>query len=170
VQNAQVDARRDVIASTGAALDYLESLYALHKDWALALASYNWGEQAVLRAAKRASAKGATPSFDALALPAETRSYVPRLQALKNIVAHPENYGIALPEIPNEPFFVTRPAVPGLDLGSAARLAEMTPDEFRALNPAFNRARVASGHIEHLVLPVDRAEAFEANLARRAGR
>jgi membrane-bound lytic murein transglycosylase D len=171
-QNAQVDARRDVIASTGAALAYLESLYALHKDWQLALASYNWGEHAVLRAAKRVDAKGGTPSFDALSLPAETRHYVPRLQALKNIVARPEAYGIVLPEIANEPYFVTvrLPAAPRLDLATAAKLAEMTPDEFRALNPAFNPGPIAQRQIGHLALPVDRVEAFEANLARRAGR
>jgi len=167
-QNAEIDARRDVVASTGAALDYLASLYALHKDWPLALASYNWGEHAVLRAANRASAKGDRPSFDALALPAETRNYVPRLQALKNIVARPAAFGIVLPEIPNAPYFVTRPAPPGLDLAAAAKLAEMTPDEFRSLNPAFKQPRIAHRHIEHIVLPVDRAEVFEANLAQRA--
>jgi membrane-bound lytic murein transglycosylase D len=168
-RNAQVDARRDVIASTGAALEYLESLYALHKDWQLALASYNWGENAVLRAAKRVGAKGETPTFDALSLPAETRHYVPRLQALKNIVASPEAHGIVLPEIANEPYFVTvsLPATPGLDLATAAKLAEMAPDEFRALNPAFNQGRIAHRQIGHLVLPVDRAEAFAVNLARR---
>jgi peptidoglycan lytic transglycosylase D len=169
-QNAQVDARRDVIASTGAALEYLESLHALHKDWQLALASYNWGEHAVLRAAKRVDAKGDTPSFGTLSLPAETRHYVPRLQALKNIIAKPAAYGIVLPEVANEPYFVTvaLPATPGLDVATAAKLAKITPDEFRALNPAFAQGRIAHGHIEHLVLPVDRAEAFEANLARRA--
>jgi membrane-bound lytic murein transglycosylase D len=169
-QNAQVDARRDVIASTGAALAYLQSLYALHEDWQLALASYNWGEHAVMRAAKRVGAKGETPSFDSLSLPVETRHYVPRLQALKNIVARPRTYGIVLPEIANEPYFVTvpLPANPELDLATAAKLAEMTTDEFRALNPAFVRGRIAHGHIDHLVLPVVRAEAFEANLARRA--
>jgi len=171
-QNAQVDARRDVIASTGAALEYLASLYALHQDWHLALASYNWGEHAVLRAARRASAKGDTPSLDALSLPAETRHYVPRLQALKNIVARPAAYGVVLPEIANQPFFVTvtLPANANLDVPTAAKLAEMTPDEFRALNPAFNQARIAHQQIGHLVLPVDRAEAFEANLARQRAR
>lgn len=171
-QNAQVDARRDIIASTGAALEYLESLYALHRDWHLALASYNWGEHAVLRASKQVSARGATPSFDALSLPAETRHYVPRLQALKNIVAKPEAYSVVLPEIANEPFFVTvaLPAAPALDVATAAQLAGMTSDEFRALNPAFNQARIARRHIAHLVLPVDHAEMFEANLALRARR
>ncbi len=169
-QNAQVDARRDVIASTGAALDYLESLHAMHRDWHLALASYNWGEHAVLREAKRISAKGDTPSFGALSLPVETRHYVPRLQALKNIVAEPEAFGIVLPEIPNEPFFVTVPATPGLDVATAAKLAEMTPEEFRALNPAFNQGRIAHRHIEHLVLPVDKLETFQVNLARRVPR
>jgi len=169
-QNAQVDARRDVIASTGAALDYLESLHAMHRDWHLALASYNWGEHAVLREAKRISAKGDTPSFGTLSLPVETRHYVPRLQALKNIVARPEAFGIVLPEIPNEPFFVTVPAKPGLDVATAAKLAEMTPEEFRALNPAFNQGRIAHRHIEHLVLPVDKLETFQVNLARRVPR
>jgi membrane-bound lytic murein transglycosylase D len=169
-QNAQVDARRDVIASTGAALEYLESLYAMHRDWHLALASYNWGEHAVLREAQRVGAKGDAPSFGALRLPQETRHYVPRLQALKNIISRPAAYGIVLPEIANAPFFVTVPATAGLDVAAAAKLAEMTPDEFRALNPAFNQARIAHRQIGHLVLPVDRAEAFAANLARQHAR
>jgi len=120
----------------------------------------------------RAKAAKTATSFDALALPAETRNYVPRLQALKNIVARPGAYGIVLPEIANEPYFVTVPvpATPALDVATAAKLAEITLDEFRALNPAFNDGRIAQRQIGHLVLPVDRAEAFEANFARRTGR
>jgi len=169
-QDGTIDERRDVLASTAAALDYFGHLQAEFNDWHLSLAAYNWGENALAAAVARAKAAKHGTRFDALALPAETRNYVPRLQALKNIIAKPEAFGIVLEEIPNEPFFVTLPPVKNLDIATAAKLAEMTPDAFRALNPSFNGAATQKHAALAIVLPVDRVETFKANLARREAR
>src|SRR6185503_7993963 len=108
-QNMFRDERRDVLASTDAALDYLQRLYDMFGDWHLALAAYNWGEGNVQKAVKRNQAAGKPTDFDSLAelMPAETRNYVPKLQAVKNIVANPVQYGLNLPQIDNQPYFAT---------------------------------------------------------------
>src|SRR5690606_29944884 len=95
------DMRRDPIASTNAALDYLSYLYEFQGDWYLALASYNWGEGAVRRALERNEQKGLPLDYRSLPMPEETRNYVPKLQAIKNIVANPQKYGMTLPPISN---------------------------------------------------------------------
>lgn len=160
-QNWWYDARRDIVASTTAALDYLQFLYDMHGDWHLALASYNWGENAVARAIERNRARGLPTDYSSLTMPQETRFYVPKLQALKNIFAQPEAFRINLDPIPNEPYFVTVPAR-NIDIRLAARLADMLVEELLALNPAHNRPVITQG--EWLVLPVDRVETFRANL------
>jgi membrane-bound lytic murein transglycosylase D len=167
-QDTWVDERRDVIASTAAALDYLQNIYEMHGDWQLALASYNWGEGAVGRAIKRNVADGLPPEYAHLRMPAETRNYIPKLQALKNIVARPELFGFELPYVPNSRHFVTVDAPPGIDLAAAARLADMTLEEFVALNPGYNRPAIAAEGAS-LVVPVDRAEQFRLRLAERQG-
>ena len=164
-QNWWVDQRRDVIASTNAALQYLQALYELHGDWHLALASYNWGENAVSRAINNNKAAGKSTDFNSLNMPAETRQYVPKLQALKQLVAPPENYGIMLPSIPNQAYFKPVERKGGMDVAVAARLAEMPQSEFLALNPAFNRPVIPGHHENNLVLPVENAHKFEYNLA-----
>lgn len=166
-QDKWIDERRDVIASTNAALDYLEYVYEMHGDWHLALASYNWGEGAVARALRRNRDQGLATEYAHLRMPAETRNYVPKLQALKNIVARPELFDFELPHVPNQRHFVTVEAPQGLDLATAARLAEMPIDEFIALNPAYNRPVVALRG-RSLVVPVDRAEPFRARLGELA--
>lgn len=160
-QNWWYDARRDVIASTNAALDYLQFLYDMHGDWHLALASYNWGENAVARAIDRNKARGLPTDYLSLTMPAETRYYVPKLQALKNIITNPDAFNISLDAIPNEPYFVTV-SIKNMDISIAARLAQMPVDELIALNPAHNRPIIS--HSDSLVLPADRAEIFKANL------
>ncbi|MBD5803541.1 Membrane-bound lytic murein transglycosylase D precursor [Azoarcus sp. Aa7] len=162
-QDKWVDERRDVIASTNAALDYLQTIYDMHGDWHLALASYNWGEGAVGRAVQRNLAGGLPAEYSQLRMPEETRNYVPKLQALKNIVAQPELFHFELPYVPNTRHFVTVTAPAGIDLATAARLAEMPLDEFLALNPSYNRPAIAQAN--SLVIPVDRAERFRARLA-----
>ncbi|HRP98323.1 MAG TPA: transglycosylase SLT domain-containing protein [Rhodocyclaceae bacterium] len=166
-QDKWIDERRDVIASTNAALDYLEYVYEMHGDWHLALASYNWGEGAVARALKRNRDQGLPTEYAHLRMPTETRNYVPKLQALKNLVAQPELFDFELPHVPNQRHFVTVEAPQGLDLATAARLAEMPIDEFIALNPAYNRPVVALRG-RSLVVPVDRAEPFRARLGELA--
>lgn len=158
------DERRDVIASTNAALDYLQALYDLHGDWHLALASYNFGENGVSRAIEKNRARGLPTDYLNLKMPLETRGYVPKLQALKNIVANPEAFGVSLEPIPNEPYFATVPTPTAIDIRLAARFAEMSVDELIALNPAVNRPMISGPHTQALVLPADRVDNFQRNL------
>ncbi len=163
-QNAWYDARRDVMASTTAALDYLQFLYDMLGDWHLALASYNWGENAVMRAMQKNRARGLPIDYMSLAMPAETRNYVPKLQALKNIISNPDAFGIDLDPIPNQPYFATVPRAPDIDIKLAAQLAQMPVSELIALNPAYNRPVMAGAENTQLVLPADRVDTFLANL------
>ena len=163
-QNWWADARRDVVASTDAALDYLQSLYELHGDWHLALASYNFGENGVARAIRRNEARGLPTDYQSLKMPLETRGYVPKLQALKNIITNPQAFGVSLEPIPNEPYFAALPAGKDIDVRLAAKLAEMSVEELIALNPALNRPVISGPHTQTLVLPADRVDAFRRNL------
>ena len=165
-QNWWYDARRDIVASTTAALDYLSDLYEMHGDWQLALASYNWGENAVARAIERNRAAGLPTEYAHLNMPAETRQYVPKLQALKNIVANPGPFGIQLDPIPNQPYFATVTKTRDIDLRLAAKLAEMPLEEFVALNPGFNRPLIPVAINSRIVLPADRVEVFHSNLLK----
>lgn len=165
-QTAHFDARRDVRASTGAALDYLQELYRLHRDWHLALASYNWGENAVLRAVGQSRSRGRDGSFETLSLPEETRNYVPRLMALRNIVAEPERFGLDLGDLADEPFFTTIPLEFDLDLRLAARLADLPYEDLLALNPGYNKPHAPGSVAGSLVVPIESAEALREALAR----
>jgi membrane-bound lytic murein transglycosylase D len=168
-QTNSYDARRDVVASTRAALDYLQFLYDLFGDWHLALASYNWGENAVAAAVERNRTRGRPVTYDTLSMPEETRLYVPKLQALKTIIANPESFGIDLGAIPNEPYFAEVENSKNLDLKLAAKLAEMPLDEFIALNPAFNGKAISSGDRSMILLPVSKVDTFKANLQSLLG-
>jgi membrane-bound lytic murein transglycosylase D len=159
------DERRDVIASTDAALSYLQTIYELHGDWHLALASYNWGEGSVKRAIERNQAVGLPTDYLSLQMPDETRNYVPKLQALKNIIANPAAFGVTLPRIGNEPYFVVVPRSRDIDMRTAARLANMSIEDFRALNPSFNRPVIAGASNTALLVPADRADDFRTGLA-----
>jgi membrane-bound lytic murein transglycosylase D len=164
-QNWWYDARRDIIASTNAALDYLQFLYEMHGDWHLALASYNWGENAVARAIEKNRKAGLPTDYVSLSMPDETRYYVPRLQALKNIVLNPVAVGVELDPIPNRPYFVTVTLTRDIDLRVAANLAEMPVEELVRLNPGHNRPVIETSVAPTLVLPADRAERFARNLS-----
>ena len=168
-QNWWADERRDVVASTNAALDYLQALYDLYGDWHLALASYNFGENGVARAIERNRTKGLPTDYLNLKMPPETRGYVPKLQALKNIIAHPEAFGVSLEPIPNEPYFATVPTPTAIDIRLAAKFAEMSVEELIALNPAINRPMISGPHTQSLVLPADHVDAFDRNLEAYAG-
>jgi len=163
-QNSWYDGRRDIVASTGAALDYLQFLYEMHGDWHLALASYNWGENAVARAIEKNKAKGLPTDYLSLTMPAETRYYVPKLQALKNIIAGPHVFGVDLEPVPNTPYFVTVEKTRDIDVHLAAKLADMPLTEFLALNPGHNRPVIIAKGTPGLVLPADKAKLFLANL------
>jgi membrane-bound lytic murein transglycosylase D len=164
-QNWWYDGRRDVVDSTNAALDYLTKLYEMHGDWHLALASYNWGENAVKRAIQRNRKARKPTDYEHLRMPRETRHYVPKLQALKNIIANPEPYGIDLDPIPNEPYFVLVSELPDIDVALAAELAEMPVKEFMALNPGFSRPIIRS-EAARVILPAHKVAVFHENLAK----
>ncbi|TWG86711.1 membrane-bound lytic murein transglycosylase D [Cupriavidus gilardii J11] len=163
-QNLFRDERRDVLASTDAALDYLSRLYDMFGDWHLALAAYNWGEGAVSRAIARNEARGLPTDYASLSMPNETRYYVPKLQAVKNIVNNPAIYGVNLPPIPDHPYFVTVTTSRDIDVSLAAKLANMPLEEFRALNPSFNQPVILGASNPQILLPFDNAERFQYNL------
>ncbi|MFT5533092.1 MAG: membrane-bound lytic murein transglycosylase D [Burkholderiaceae bacterium] len=167
-QNMFKDERRDVLASTDAALTYLQKLHGMFGDWQLALAAYNWGEGSVQRAIKKNQAAGLPIDFNSLSalMPAETRNYVPKLQAVKNIIATPEAFGITLPKADNQPYFVTIGKTRDIDLKVAAQLAELTLEEFKALNPQFNRPVITGSASTKILLPQQNAERFKTNLAQ----
>lgn len=165
-QNWWYDARRDIVDSTAAALEYLKDVYDMHGDWHLALASYNWGENAVARALEKNRAAGLPLDYSSLTMPQETRHYVPKLQALKAIIADPKVFGIDLDPIPNQPYFTTVTKTRDIDVRLAARLAEMPVEEFVALNPGFNRPLIPVSVNPRIVLPADRVEVFHANLLK----
>lgn len=164
-QNLWKDDRRDVIESTRAALDYLQKLYDQFGDWHLALAAYNMGEHGLARAQERNRRAKRPTDYTSLRLPRETQYYVPKLQAIKNIVRDPARYGIELPRIRNEPYFVAVGKTRDIDVATAARLAEMPLEEFRALNPSFNRPIIVGAAQPQILLPADRKETFLSNLA-----
>ncbi len=161
------DERRDVLASTEAALNYLEKLYGMFGDWQLALAAYNWGEGSVQRAIKKNAAAGLPTDFNGLMrlMPAETQNYYPKLQAVKDIIARPAQYGVTLPRVDNEPYFVTIGKTRDIDIKLAAQLAELSVEEFKALNPQYNRPIIIGSVDTNILLPKNNAARFKENLA-----
>ena len=154
------DERRDVIASTNAALDYLQQLYNMFGDWHLALAAYNWGEGNILRAINTNKRQNNPTDYLSLRMPNETQSYVPTLQALKNIIETPKTYNIDLPVIENHPFFQSVAIEHDIDVALIINLAEITPEEFKALNPAVNTPAILAAITPQILLPWDNAETF----------
>jgi len=163
-QNIFRDDRRDVVASTRAALDYLQKLYGMFGDWQLALAAYNWGEGNVGRAVARNQKAGLPAGYADIKMPDETRYYVPKLQAVKNIVADPQRFGVELPYISNHPYFQTVTLTRDLDVALAAKLADVRVEDFRALNPAAHKpVLLAAGGNTQILLPWDNAAVFQRN-------
>ncbi len=162
-QNVFRDDRRDVLASTRAALDYLQKLYGMFGDWHLALAAYNWGEGSVGRAIAKNKRAGLPTGYTDLTMPAETRLYVPKLQAIKNIVAQPERFNADLPLIANHPYFQTVTLKRDLDVALAAKLADVKIDDFRALNPSAHKPVILAAGTPEILLPWDNAAVFERN-------
>ncbi|ARO87239.1 lytic transglycosylase [Nitrosospira lacus] len=163
-QNWWHDDRRDIVAATRAALDYLQNLYGMFGDWELALASYNWGEGAVGRSLMKNRDNGLPTDFRNISLPPETQSYVPRLIAIKNIISNPAIFGIELESVPNQPYFEEVAATRHMDVKLAAKLADISVDEFNALNPAHNRPVINVNGSRILLLPVDKVDTFTQNL------
>jgi membrane-bound lytic murein transglycosylase D len=163
-QNWWLDERRDVLAATESALDYLQKLYAEFGDWYLALAAYNWGEGAVHRAIAANEKRHKPTDYLSLKMPAETKGYVPKLQAVKNIVRDPGRYDIVLADMPDAPYFTVVRTSRKMDVKAAADLAEMPLDEFLSLNPQHNRPVIAGADEATILLPYDKAELFAAKL------
>lgn len=172
MQSSDYDARRDVVAATGAALDYLKFLYDLFGDWPLALAAYNWGENAVGAAIERNRAKGLGGNYAALTLPEETRNYVPKLLALKQLLLNTPEVRAEREPVPNRPYFAVLEKPRNLDLQSAAKLADTPLQGFLMLNAAHSPtaapgSAAGKGTAQASVLvPVEKAELFKANLER----
>lgn len=158
------DNRNDVVAATDAALNYLQKLHDQFDSWELALAAYNCGEGCVARAIAWNQKRHLPTDYLSLTrLPPETRNYVPKLIAVKNIVLSPGMYGLEIESIPDQPYFTTVEAPPKIDVKVAAKLAGMSVEDFVALNPAHNKP-VAVASTGTLVVPLDKAETFRANL------
>ena len=168
-QNVFRDDRRDVLASTRAALDYLQKLYVMFGDWHLALAAYNWGEGSVGRAIAKNQRAGLGVTYTELNMPMETRFYVPKLIALKNIVATPAAFNSRLPLIENHPFFTTVDIKRDIDVALAAKLAEVSVDDFKALNPSASRPVILAAGTPQILLPWDNAAIFQRNLEAYSG-
>jgi len=168
-QNLFRDDRRDVLASTRAALDYLKRLHRMFGDWHLALAAYNWGEGNVQRAIRRNEAAGLPTGYLDLRMPAETRDYVPKLQAVKNLVIDGQRHGVTLPTIGNHPFFDTVRIERDIDVALIARLADVSEADFRTLNPSHNKPVILASGTPDILLPWDSAVLFTQRLREHNG-
>ena len=169
-QNVFRDDRRDVLASTRAALDYLQKLHGMFGDWHLALAAYNWGEGSVQRAMARNRRDGLPTGYESLRMPLETQGYVPKLQAVKNIVSRPQAFGLTLPGLQNHPYFLSVPIERDIDVATAVKLAGMSLEEFQTLNPQMNRPVILAEGTPQILLPYDNANQFVRELPLYRGR
>lgn len=164
-QNWWFDNRRNITFATDAALNYLQKLHAMFGAWDLALAAYNAGEGTISRAIERNRRLGLPTDYESLNLPPETRNYVPKLQAVKNLMTNPENYGLNIQTIANTPYFAKVTAPAQMDARLAAKLAEISDEEFLALNPSYNRPVITSENKNlELLLPILSAQTFRTNL------
>ena len=168
-QNIFRDDRRDILASTRAALDYLQRLHTMFGDWHLALAAYNWGEGNVGRAIARNQKLGLPTDYASLTMPSETANYVPKLQAMKNLVARPADFALTLPVVMNHPYFLAVPIDRDMDVAVAVRLADMSMDEFRTLNPQMNKPVILAAGTPQVLLPYDNANNFVRQLPLHRG-
>ena len=169
-QNVFRDDRRDVLQSTRAALDYLQKLHGMFGDWHLALAAYNWGEGSVQRAIAKNQKAGLPTDYTSLKMPNETQYYVPKLQAVKNIVARPADFGLTLPALKNHPYFLSVPIERDMDVAVAIQLAGMPLEEFRHLNPQMNQPVILAAGTPQVLLPYDNANLFVRELPLHRGR
>ncbi len=160
------DGRRDVMASTQAALDYLEKLNKEFKgDWQLALAAYNCGEGKVARLMAQNRRKGLSTAYQDLPLPRETKNYVPKLMAMVNIITNPEKYGLKISPIPNEPYFTQIDIGSQVDLGVIAKLVDLPVEDLYKINPEYVRWITDPNGPHQLLVPADKKDALLAGLS-----
>jgi membrane-bound lytic murein transglycosylase D len=163
------DGRRDVMASTRAALDYLEKLHGQFNDWQLALAAYNCGERKIERLMQENARKGLPTDYSALKkLPKETRNYVPKLMAMANIVTDPAKYGLQLAAIPDTEYFARIETNGQIDLGVVARLTDMPVDELFMINPGYQRWITDPKGPHTLLIPAGKKDAVLDGLSKLA--
>jgi membrane-bound lytic murein transglycosylase D len=166
-QNWWYDGRRDITASTNAALDYLQALSdRFNGDWLLALAAYNSGAGTVLKAIKRNKARGRKTDFWSLDLPRETSAYAPKLMAIAKIIESPEKYGIELNSIPNKPTFKQVDIGGQMDLAQAAKLADIKIETLYRFNPGFNRWATSPQGPHKLLIPIQHADTFKKAISK----
>ncbi|WP_240142549.1 LysM peptidoglycan-binding domain-containing protein [Nitrosomonas oligotropha] len=164
-QNVWHDDRRDVIASTQAALDYLQYLHAKFDNWKLAIAAYNLGEGAVSKVLSRSLHKGRSSNFYDLNLPSDAKHYVYKLLAVKDIIVNTKKYGIQIRPIANRPYFDEIKIHEHIDIPLVTRLANISEAEFNALNPAYNRYVIkVLDEPRTLLLPKRNKDIFLKNL------
>lgn len=163
------DERRDIVSATNGALDYLQSLYVMFGDWELALASYNWGEHSVQRAIDTNKKRGRLTDYAHINMPDETRNYVPKLLAIRNIVNNPARFKLSLHPIPNRPYFTKVPTTKHMDIKLVAKLAGISIKEFSALNPSHMRPVILHKTGHQLLLPTQSVENYQSNLALHDG-
>ncbi len=160
------DGRRDVHAATDAALNYLQDLHDEFNDWMLALAAYNAGAGNVRKAIRRNKKQNKSTDFWSLPLPRETRHYVPRLLAISQIIAQPDQFGIVLNPIPNSPQLARVHIGSQIDLALVEELADVPIATLYRLNPGLNQWATDPGGPHQIVLPLDKAAQFELALAK----
>ena len=158
-----------MLQSTRAALDYMQKLYAMFGDWHLALAAYNWGEGSVQRAMAKNQKLGLPTDYLSLKMPTETQYYVPKLQAVKNIVARPGDFGLKLPDLRNHPYFLSVPIERDMDVAVAVKLAGLSLEEFQFLNPQMNKPVILAAGTPQVLLPYDHANRFVRRLPQHRG-
>jgi LysM repeat protein len=163
-QDLWYDGRRDVVAATRAALDYLQFLHDMFSDWEVALAAYNWGEYAAQRAIAKNAARHMDTRYANLKMPAETRAYLPKLQAVKDLIDNHSAHGLELPHVPNEPYFAATRAEAEIDMVKAAELANVSMEEFKLLNAGYAGPLLIPATERQIVLPVSKIEGFTAKL------
>ncbi|MBL8331374.1 MAG: transglycosylase SLT domain-containing protein [Rubrivivax sp.] len=168
-QNIFRDDRRSVVDSTRAALDYLQQLHGMFGDWRLALAAYNWGQGNVGRAQASNRRRGQGLEYTDLVMPDETRNYVPKLQAIANLVARPQQFGLQLPPLLNHPYFLTVEVDRDIDVALVIRLAGLSQDEFQALNPQMNKPVILAAGTPQLLLPFESARRFQREVLDHRG-
>lgn len=162
-QNTAYDGRQDIAASTEAALNYLQLLHdKMGGDWLNAIAAYNCGEGRVLKEIRKNKAQGKPTDYWSLNLPKETRGYIPSLLAVSAIIKYSEEYGIALPDIPNQPYVAMVETNEQVDLETVASLIDMPLPELRYLNPGFKKVYVGAPYV---LVPVDKADMLQQKLA-----
>lgn len=165
-RNWWYDGRKDIVASTDAALDYLQFLHdKFDNDWLLAIAAYNFGEGSIQRAINANRSKGLPTDFWQLSLREETRTYVPRLLALSRIVSEPQRYGISLYSIPDRAYFAATNTQGSLSLAKASQLAKVDIDELLRLNPGLNHATFSKETPQRILLPVSALDKFTREIA-----